>query len=110
MKNLVRIFLLVLTFAKSDLLNPNHLAHLNHIHVLFEWEQIPEATQYDFQISTDSNFITNMQIIRQNSLIYIDKESIDWGNSYFWRIRPIFDAEVGSWTDTYSFSTGTPTE
>ncbi len=107
MRNIVPIIILTFTFARSELIKPSHLSNLNHIHVLFEWEQIPEATQYDIQISTSSDFTVDMFIIRRNTLIYIDKENINWENTYFWRIRPVFNAEVGSWTDTYSFSTGT---
>ncbi len=106
MKYIVLIITILFTFIKGELIIPEHLAYLNHIHVLFEWEQIPEATQYDIQISTDADFNENMFIFRNNSLIYIDKDNINWGNTYFWRIRPVFNTEEGSWTEAISFTTG----
>ena len=47
---------LVFSFIYGGLITPEDGATLNHIHVLFEWEQIPEADHYQIQITEDSDF------------------------------------------------------
>ena len=37
------------------------------------------------------------------NLIYIDQHNLDWGNTYFWRIKPIFENSFGDWVDISSF-------
>ena len=41
---------LTFSFIYGGLITPEDGATLNHIHVLFEWEQIPEADHYQIQM------------------------------------------------------------
>ena len=39
------------------MIKPENGSYLNYIHVLFEWEQIEEATSYNFQLAENESFI-----------------------------------------------------
>ena len=103
------ILLLTISFLKGGLVSPENGASLNHIHITFEWEQIPEANHYEVQIAESANFSTPIVQVDDNTLVYIEKDALDWDKTYHWRIRPVNNYGVsGPWTDSYSFSTGSP--
>jgi len=95
------------SFIYGGLITPEDGATLNHIHVLFEWEQIPEADHYQIQISDDSGFENPIVNTDDNTLAYIENDALDWNSTYYWRTRPVFTSgSSGSWIDTFSFITG----
>ena len=106
MKNLIVIINLIFSILYGSLLTPENGSTLNHIHILFEWTQTPNAIAYDIQISSDPNYNENIFEFSDSSLSYIDRENIEWGNTYYWRVRPKFNTSNGPWTNSYSFSTG----
>ena len=97
---------MLLSFSNGQLITPIDNAHLNHIHVLFEWEQIPEASSYELQLSQDPEFSNDVNQVSNNSLVHVEREIIDWGHTYFWRVRPIHGSEPGNWSNACSFTTG----
>ena len=98
---------LAFSFIYGGLITPEDGATLNHIHVLFEWEQIPEADHYQIQITEDFDFSNPIVNTDDNTLAYIEKDALDWNSTYYWRTRPIYTSGVsGSWTDSFSFTTG----
>ena len=102
-------FTLIYSSLNAELLRPENDASLNHIHVLFEWDQEPETNYYEIQISENSQFSGLIINVDSNTLIYIEKDVLDWNSTYHWRIRSIYNnGESGSWINTYTFSTGSP--
>ena len=102
-------FILINSSLNAELLRPENDASLNHIHVLFEWDQEPETNYYEIQISENSQFSGLIINVDSNTLIYIEKDVLDWNSTYHWRIRSIYNnGESGSWINTYTFSTGSP--
>ena len=101
------LFTFFISFLFADLLKPEDEHELNYIHVLFEWEQEPDAVAYQIEISTDSNFTPLIVSQIDSSLIYIEKEMIGWGETYYWRVCPIYiDETYGEWIGIQIFSTG----
>ena len=106
---MVKYFLLIfIVIINGQLLHPDTDAILNQIHVRFEWQEHPQASQYEIFIA-DSNDIVNDCVIcgervSSNSLIYIVKENLDWNNSYSWQINSLSnDGEIlSSNSDTFS--------
>ena len=106
---MVKYFLLIfIVIINGQLLHPDTDAILNQIHVRFEWQEHPQASQYEIYIA-DSNDIVNDCVIcgervSSNSLIYIVKENLDWNNSYSWQINSLSnDGEIlSSNSDTFS--------
>ena len=101
--------ILSISNLQGGLISPENGILINHIHVLFEWEQEPETEYYEIQISESSNFTNTVVEVDNQTLAYIQKDALDWDKTYFWRIRPVYNNEIsGNWTDPYSFSTGSP--
>ena len=106
---MAKYFLLIfISIINAQLLHPDTNAILNQIHVRFEWQEHPQANQYEIYVS-DSNDIINDCVIcgervSSNSLIYIAKENLDWNNSYSWQINSLSnDGEIlNSNSDTFS--------
>ena len=102
------LFLLMLNYAQGALLSPQNNAHLNQIYILFEWEQIPEANEYQLQIAENSDFTVNMNKINKSILVHIERDIIGWIKTYYWRLRPNYVSGPGTWSETFSFTTGQP--
>lgn len=106
---MAKYFLLIfIGMINAQLMHPDTDAILNQIHVRFEWQEHPQANQYEIYVS-DSNDIINDCVIcgervSSNSLIYIAKENLEWNNSYSWQINSLSnDGEIlSSNSDTFS--------
>ena len=107
---MIRILLFTLFISSNlfgDLLKPEDGDELNYIHILFEWEQEPDAVAYQIEISTDSNFLSLIVSQIDSSLIYIEKEMISWETTYYWRVAPLYqNSNPGEYIDVRMFSTG----
>ena len=112
---LFNIFLMFFIFQSKTisgaLIRPLDNSQLNYIHVLFEWEQVPDAAEYAMQISNDEGFNNIVSEASVNSLIYIEEDNIEWSEvdllkEYFWRIKPVYDNGIhGEWSGYNRFST-----
>ena len=91
--------------AFSNLITPEDGATLSHIHILFEWKQIPEAISYDIQISEDINFSSIIYEATDSSLAHIDRNNLNWQTTYYWRIRANFNNQSSDWYTPFSFTT-----
>ena len=98
------LIILLFNLLFSVTLRPENNSEISYTHVLFEWDQIYNATNYEVQISTDSQFANILVSEIVPSLIYIDKENLDWNSTYFWRIRAIYNENsYGEWQSVHSF-------
>ena len=99
------LFLVLFTFVKSEMILPEDNEFLKTIHVWFEWDQEPDASQYNLQISTDEffeNIITDINIVKP---LHIEKNSLDWNNTFHWRVRSLYiDGSFSNWIDQSSFT------
>ena len=81
--------LLFSSFIWAGLTTPQNNATLTYIHVLFEWEEVPNATGYELQISGSNDF--NNPLVTPAvapDLFYIEKEKINWESNYFPLVSP----------------------
>ena len=102
----ILIFFIV-SFCFSDLISPENGYSLRSVHILFEWDQEPDAINYNLQISNSNSFNNILLDVDEETTVYIEKDIIDWNNNYYWRVRPIYQNDTyGDWIDSYSFSTG----
>ena len=77
--------------------------------MIFEWKQIPEAIGYELQVSENPSFSSIVVQVIDYSLIYIEKNDLEWDKTYHWRIRPLNVSNMtGDWSPAYNFSTGSP--
>ena len=90
----------------ADLIKPANGQELRYIHILFEWEQEPDAIAYNLQASIDLSFNNNILDIEQQKTSYIDIENFTWDSDYYWRVKSIYsDGSSSGWIATASFST-----
>ena len=103
MKKYFISILALFSISFADVLSPEDGTTLNYIHVLFEWEQVPQAVEYRLIINNGTS------IVETESLIYI-MELNDWNASYDWIVLPIFSN--GSYGDPiggeHHFTTSQP--
>ena len=101
---LFTLFLLIFSFIYADLIRPENEAALSYVHVPFEWEQEADAVSYNLQISIQDSFNTLVVDILEPTTVYIEKESLDWDDTYYWRVRSIYDSEdFGEWSEISTF-------
>ena len=104
------LFLLLFnTFALGNLIRPADGEELNYIHVLFEWEQEPDAVGYNLQVSTQQFFNNLILDVNETTTVHIDNDNFNWNDNYYWRVRPLLDCdgcEYGEWIGTSSFNIG----
>ncbi|MBN1919707.1 MAG: hypothetical protein JW892_00560, partial [Anaerolineae bacterium] len=72
----------------------------------FSWEAAPEATQYEFQISTNISFSANVKTITTPNTRYTPDKSLNSflvDGEFFWRVR-VKSPAVSSWSEERSFT------
>ena len=95
MKKYFISILILFSISLSNILSPEHNSTLNMTHILFEWEQVPNATSYAITIYDElsGEYINDTT----ESLIYINETFFNWNTSYSWYVSPIFeDGSQGS--------------
>ena len=54
---IIVVIILLINFSLADLLQPTNNAMLNYTHVLFEWDQEPNAVRYNLQVADSYNIL-----------------------------------------------------
>jgi len=110
MKNIFIITLSIISFVFGTLISPSDGDELNYIHILFEWEQQPDAVGYNIQASNSPSFDNLFFDINNLSTVYIEKDAFIWDSNIYWRVKPIYiDGSAGDWIGTSMFSIGQST-
>ena len=105
MKNILISLFLIMSTLFSGILIPEDGRLIKTVHVLFEWEQEPDAAAYNLQISTNESFDDIITDINIYKTIHIEKNSLNWNNDYYWRVRSIYiDDSFSSWIDQSMFT------
>ena len=99
MKILFFVFCTSQIFA--DLIHPPNGSIINYIHVRFEWDKVEGITKYHFELSNSNNFSSNYLLVTDS--YYIEKNDIEWQNTYYWRVRSVNNGSFGEWVSS-SFS------
>ena len=111
MKRIFIIILSIISFVFGTLVSPSDGDELNYIHILFEWEQQPDAIGYNLQVSTNELFNNLILDVDEAHTVYIDTENLGWDDTYYWKVRPVYsDENYGDWigTSMFSISQSTP--
>ena len=88
MKVLRRYILLVvfLTQSNAELIRPVDGQRLHYVHVVFEWEQQPEALSYQLELHD----------INANVFFTYDLNSAHYSNAYYAGLKQFFNEAVKS--------------
>ena len=104
MKKLFIFILSIISILFSEIITPEDGRQLSTIHILFEWDQEPDAIGYNIQISDDLLFDNILLNLNESKTIHIEKDIFSWDNTFYWRVRPIYiDNSYGEWIDQSMF-------
>ena len=98
------ILLIFICINFGENIRPSNGASLNYVYVPFEWEQEPDAIYYNLQVEKNDTIILD---INEESTLYVDKENLDWNNTYDWKVRPVYENDnYGDWSTLSYFNIG----
>ena len=97
------LLLCIIWFSQlfANLIYPPDESKFNSIHLMFKWETVEHATEYEFELSSSSDFYTRLISDRVYDTQYLVTDKISWESTYYWRVRTV----GAPWHDTYSFTT-----
>lgn len=72
--------------------------------VIFEWNLVSGAIEYQFQISNSMDFTTPIHDVTTSATMYTI-DTLTHETTYYWRICTIDGSGPGAWSTTYSFDT-----
>ena len=108
MKSNIWIFLvsiMLLNKSSANITFPDDGMQLHYTHVMFRWDQEPDATNYNLVVFDQSDNTTLN--IQTSHTVYIDKNNFEWDKTYHATVTPILDIGLNfEWSDTISFSIG----
>lgn len=86
------------------LLYPHNNETTTSTTIKFTWNKdFYNNAQYEFQLSTDTNFTTLLYSINTNYNWYTPPALVGVGQKHFWRVRSIFNTVTSPWSTTRSF-------
>ena len=91
----MKFFIIILLFVSSSfasLIRPAFGDVLSFIHIVFEWEQLPNVSGYNLKVGTDQLTLdTNpvLDIVVDDNM-HIETENLSWSNTYYWKVCPIY--------------------
>ena len=72
---IIPFLFLLNAIAFGNLICPANGVELNYIHVIFEWEQEPDAMVYNLQASTSLSFNNLLLDVNEATTVYINKDN-----------------------------------
>ena len=81
MKKYFIIISLLSSLVYAGLIKPDNGQTLNYIHILFEWEQLPNVIGYNIQASEQFNFNSLILDRDEVSTVYVDESNFDWNDN-----------------------------
>ncbi len=73
--------------------------------ISFSWDALPDATSYEIQIATNSNFtslVVNDSSLKTNAYSLNNTQEF---TTYYWRVRYIVNQYKSEWSTVFSFTT-----
>ena len=87
-----------------SLLYPHNNETTSSTTIKFSWNKdYYHSVQYEFQLSTDTNFTTLLYNISTNYNWYTPPALVGVGQKHFWRVRSVLNSIASPWSTTRSF-------
>ena len=106
------VLLSILNLSVCALLFPDNGTTLNQTHIRFEWDQEAGNNYYILNVSENPDNIQGDCIICDQfisgSLIYIEKDLLDWNTTYYWKVISYENNNQGDTIGTASFTIDSP--
>ncbi|TMM29613.1 T9SS type A sorting domain-containing protein [Polaribacter aestuariivivens] len=92
------------TFDTINLQTPTNGSAGVPVSETFTWEAEPNASTYDIEVATDSNF-TNKIITENTPNNSYTSNILNSGTTYYWRVKPKNSCAEGVFSNTFNFTT-----
>lgn len=99
------IFYFTSVLAPPDLSLPYNLSVNNKTNQIFTWNKVDGASNYIFQIAKDEYFTKEIQIIHGLKVPKSEINNLNFGATYFWRVKSARTSDTSEWSSTFNFST-----
>ena len=93
------------TVPTPALINPGNDEPAMPMQFYLSWQSIPEAAEYQLQVSVNSDFTTNLIDQEGITEVYYSITDLSHDTKYFWRVKAWNDFAVSNWSNTYIFTT-----
>ncbi|TAK66457.1 MAG: T9SS type A sorting domain-containing protein [Bacteroidetes bacterium] len=91
------------TLAAPSLLYPPDGDLHQPVSLTFQWQSISGATEYDINVSMDSNFTSILMNETGVSDTFWTSDSLSLDSTYFWRVRGKNNLSAGEWSEQRMF-------
>ena len=83
-RNIIYISLIsFISICYGDLLFPENGMVLNYTHILYHWDQEPDAASYNLQVQ--DQFFDVILDIENLTTTHIGDSTFAWSSTYYWR-------------------------
>jgi len=91
------------TLAAPVLISPVNNATNQLTDITLDWNTVTNASEYEYQYSTDNSFSTyNGGTISESDILISD---LEYGTEYFWRVQASDGTIFSEWSEVWSFTT-----
>ena len=87
------------------IIKPENNTTINYIHVLFEWEEISNVSEYNLIVTSNNTTILNTTT---SNFYYVEEQNINWETNYAWKVCDSSNSSIC--TEEYYFTTGAEIE
>jgi hypothetical protein len=91
--------------SPPNLIYPANNAINLPVQLLFQWEAVPGATSYEFNLSDASNFSNIIRGVVTSSTNYLMTDALDPETIYYWRVRSRNADGTSDWSTVFHFTT-----
>lgn len=94
--------------AQPALIEPPNNIENSDQRVSLDWTEAIGAEGYELELSTSDDFSDNAVLLRVDRTDTVITDLLHPNTRYYWHVRAIRRPVVGPWTDTWTFTVGTP--
>ncbi|MFC2131090.1 T9SS type A sorting domain-containing protein [Bacteroidota bacterium] len=87
------------------LINPKDDATAVNLIPIFSWNEVENATEYQFQLSDTEDFSNELDFSTTPNTYTNADYSFDYSTKYYWRVRSKQNISVSNWSESWSFTT-----
>ena len=93
------------SLLNSQLVYPENNSSNISIIPSFEWSIVDNATNYTFQLSTNSSFSSYLINTQVSGSSYQTSLELEYNTLYYWRVKANNNQQESEWSETYRFTT-----
>ncbi len=101
----IQLHILKNNFPVQNLSSPQNGAVNLRIPVTLNWEEMPNAQEYQIQVAYNQSFDNIHTDLTTTATSTTITNNLSNGNTYYWRVKPKNQCSEGNWSEVRSFTT-----